>query len=286
MNTANNDYEHANLFSRMVGIVSDEELELLKGKRIAVPGAGGVGFTHAETLVRMGVGAVHIADFDIFGPENMNRQFGATVSTVGQEKAVVLNNRLHDINPNINTKVFDGIKEQNVDEFLEGVDLVCDAMDYFVIEPRILMYRRARELGIPVIVSGPVGFGASLHVFSPDGMPFEEFFNLKPEQSTDEKLVNFGKGLTPSNLYLNYQDSANLDFEAKKVASLSCSCLLASTLTGSASLLQLLGKQSFKSVPYCYQLDLRAFKFEKIYLTQGVASLVKQQQEKEEPVGA
>jgi molybdopterin/thiamine biosynthesis adenylyltransferase len=276
MNTNSKEYEHGNLFSRMVGIVSTEELELLKTKRIAVPGAGGVGFTHAETLVRMGVGAVNIADFDIFGPENMNRQFGATVSTIGQEKAVVLDNRLHDINPNIYTKVFDGIKKENVDDFLEGVDLVCDAMDYFVIEPRILMYRRARELGIPVIVSGPVGFGASLHVFSPDSMSFEEFFNINPEQSTDEKLKNFGMGLTPSNLYLNYQDTANLDFEAKKVASLSCSCLLASTLTGSSSLLQLLGKQSFKSAPYCYQLDLRAFKFEEVYLPLGVASLANQ----------
>lgn len=279
MDTNSQDYEHTNLFSRMIGIVSDEELKLLEGKRIAVPGAGGVGFTHAETLVRMGVGAINIADFDIFGPENMNRQFGATVSTVGQEKAVVLNNRLHDINPNIDTKVFSGIKEENIDEFLDGVDLVCDAMDYFVIEPRILMYRRARELGITVIVSGPVGFGASLHIFSPDGMTFEEFFKLTPEQSTDEKLLNFGKGLTPANLYLNYQSSANLDFEAKKVASLSCSCLLASTLTGSSSLLELLGKQSFKSVPHCYQLDLRAGKFEEVYLPKGVADLLEPQKE-------
>ena len=37
-------------------------------------------------------------------------------------------------------------------------------------------------------------------------------------------------------------------FKAQKVASISSSCLLASRLTGSASMLQLLGKQSFKSV--------------------------------------
>ncbi|WP_043994767.1 ThiF family adenylyltransferase [Moritella sp. PE36] len=268
-----NQHEHSILFSRMLGIVSEEELSILKNKKIAVPGAGGVGFTHAETLVRMGVGAVNIADFDTFGPENMNRQFGCTLSTIGKEKAKVLDERVKDINPSIKTKVFDGVSIENVDAFLDGVDLVCDAMDYFVIEPRIIMYKRARELGIPVIVSGPVGFGASLHVFDPEGMPFEEFFDLNPEDTTEEKLMKFGMGLTPSELYLDYQDSANLDFKAQKVASISSSCLLASTLTGSASILQLLGKQSFKSVPYCYQLDLRAFKFEEVLVEGGVACM-------------
>ncbi|MDD9177717.1 MULTISPECIES: ThiF family adenylyltransferase [Aliivibrio] len=267
------DYDHSLLFSRMLGIVSEEELKTLEGKKIAVPGAGGVGFTHAETLVRMGVGSVTIADFDTFGPENMNRQFGCTISTLGQEKADVLSRRLHDINPNVETKILTAISEDTIEEFLDGVDLVCDALDYFVIEPRMLMYRRARERGIPVIMSGPVGFGASLHLFTPEAMPFETFFNLQKNDTEQEKLVKFGNGLTPSSLYLNYQKSANLDFEAHKVASLSCSCLLASTLTGSSSVLQLLGKQSFKSAPYCYQLDLRAFKFEEVHLEHGVKSL-------------
>ncbi|PQJ62286.1 ThiF family adenylyltransferase [Photobacterium angustum] len=263
MNNTNN-YEHSLLFSRMLGIINEDELKVLENKKIAVPGAGGVGFTHAETLVRMGVGAINIADFDTFGPENMNRQFGCTISTIGQEKVSILNERLNDINPNIKTQTFEGISYENIDDFLDGVDLVCDAMDYFVIEPRILMYKRAREKGIPVIVSGPVGFGASLHVFSPDGMSFEEFFDLKASDTTDEKLLKFGIGLTPSELYLDYQPSACLNFNTKKVSSISSSCLLASSLTGSASLLQLLGSQSFKAVPYCYQLDLRSFKFEEV----------------------
>lgn len=269
-------FDHSLLFSRMLGIVTEEELATLATKRIAIPGAGGVGFTHGETLVRMGVGAVNISDFDTFAPENMNRQFGCTKQTIGHEKAKVLNERLKSINPAIKTNVFNGVKEENIDAFLDGVDLVCDAMDYFVIEPRILMYSEARKRGIPVIVSGPVAFGASLHVFDPNGMTFEEFFGLNPSDSVDEKLVKFGHGLTPSRFYLNYQDSANLDFETQKVASLSSSCLLASTLTGSSSLLQLLGKQSFKPVPYCYQMDLRAWKFEEVHLPEGVLGILKE----------
>ncbi len=68
-------YSRDIIYSRMIGLVSQEELDLLAVKTIAVPGCGGVGYTHAETLVRMGVGGVKIADFDTFGPENFNRQF-------------------------------------------------------------------------------------------------------------------------------------------------------------------------------------------------------------------
>lgn len=263
----NMEYDHSLLFSRMIGLVTEKELEVLRTKRVAIPGAGGVGFTHAETLARMGVGAINISDFDTFGPENINRQFGATMSTLGKKKSAVLNDRLHDINPSILTNVSNGIAEDSVDEFLDGVDLVCDAMDYFVIEPRILMYRKAREMGIPVIVSGPVCFGASLHLFSPSEMSFDQFFDLKDSDTNADLMTKFGSGLLPTKLYAGYQDSACLDFSNKKVASLSCSCLLASALTGSAAIMQLLGKQSFKYAPYCYQLDLRAWKMEEICVT-------------------
>lgn len=263
------------LFSRMLGIVTDAELDLLATKTIAVPGCGGVGYTHAETLVRMGVGGVKIADFDTFGPENFNRQFGATVETLGRPKVEVLSERLLSINPDLRLECFDGVSEDTVDRFLDGVDVVCDAMDYFVIRPRILMYELARQKGIPVVVSGPVGFGATHQYFAPDSMSFVEYFDLDdPDMSEDDMLRNFGIGLTPCQLQDAYLTDQTLDFDARKVASVSSACLLATTLSTTTAFHLLLDRPlAIKPVPYVYAIDYVAGQFEERLVTEGVRGL-------------
>ncbi|GIT84867.1 hypothetical protein DSM16313_26490 [Acinetobacter seohaensis] len=269
-----NKYAREVIYSRMIGLVSEEELRILADKTIAVPGCGGVGYTHAETLVRMGVGGIKIADFDTFGPENFNRQFGATIHTVDKKKADVLRERLLSINPALRIEQYNGVNEENVDAFLKNVDVLCDAMDYFVIEPRVLMYKKARELGIPAVVSCPIGFGGTLHHFHPDSMSFEDYFAITSDMTETEKLINFGIGLDPLHLHRAYLESPKLDFEERKVASLSSACLLATTLTSTFTLAKLLNREMFfKPVPYVYQIDYMAGKFEEVYVNNGVNDL-------------
>lgn len=269
-----NKYAREVIYSRMIGLVSEEELRILADKTIAVPGCGGVGYTHAETLVRMGVGGIKIADFDTFGPENFNRQFGATIHTVDKKKADVLRERLLSINPALRIEQYNGVNEENIDAFLKNVDVLCDAMDYFVIEPRVLMYKKARELGIPAVVSCPIGFGGTLHHFHPDSMSFEDYFAITSDMTETEKLINFGIGLDPLHLHRAYLESPKLDFEERKVASLSSACLLATTLTSTFTLAKLLNREMFfKPVPYVYQIDYMAGKFEEVYVNNGVNDL-------------
>lgn len=269
-----NKYAREVIYSRMIGLVSEEELRVLANKTIAVPGCGGVGYTHAEALVRMGVGGIKIADFDTFGPENFNRQFGATTHTVDKKKADVLRERLLSINPALRIEQYDGVNEDNVDAFLKNVDVLCDAMDYFVIEPRILMYKKARELKIPAVVSCPIGFGGTLHHFHPESMSFEEYFAITPDMTETEKLINFGIGLDPLHLHRTYLENPKLDFEERKVASLSSACLLATTLTSTFTLAKLLNREMFfKPVPYVYQIDYMAGKFEEVHVSNGVMDL-------------
>ena len=258
-------YQRDVLFSRMVGLVSEDDLKSLEYKRVAVPGCGGTGFTYAECLIRMGVGAINIADADTFGPENMNRQFGCTIQTIGRKKSDVLAERLKSINPAVQVNAYSYIGPENIDDYLHGVDVVCDTLDFFVIRPRRLLYRKAREIGIPVLICCPVAFGVTAHIFEPDGTPFDEYFGISDDQSDTEQLRRFGKGLTPSELYRVYADSPSLDFETKKVASLSASCLMATSWGSTIALMKLLGiKSQFRAVPYCYQFDIRAARFEEV----------------------
>ena len=75
---------------RRAGLLSEEEQRRLEGSRVAVAGAGGVGGIHLLTLARLGIGKFAVADPDVFESVNINRQFGATVRTLGRNKAQVL----------------------------------------------------------------------------------------------------------------------------------------------------------------------------------------------------
>src|SRR6266545_3250832 len=103
-------YEQA--FSRNIGWVTAAEQAVLRGKRVAVAGLGGVGGSHLLTLARLGIGAFHIADFDTFELPNFNRQTGALISTLGRPKVKVLAEMAKDINPEVDIQIFpDGVSE-------------------------------------------------------------------------------------------------------------------------------------------------------------------------------
>ena len=63
-------YEEA--FSRNIGWITKAEQQILRKKRIAIAGMGGVGGVHLLTLARLGIGAFHIADLDVFETVNID----------------------------------------------------------------------------------------------------------------------------------------------------------------------------------------------------------------------
>lgn len=78
-------FDYGIAFSRTLGWITGDEAQ----KRVAVAGLGGVGGHYCEVLARLGIGAFTVADFDRFGIENMNRQAGASMETIGEPKADV-----------------------------------------------------------------------------------------------------------------------------------------------------------------------------------------------------
>ena len=104
-------YEKA--FARNIGWVAMHEQEILRHKRIAIAGMGGVGGVHLLTLARLGIGQFNIADFETFDIANFNRQAGATVSTLGQPKIEVMSRQALDINPEIQLRSFAPARTRN-----------------------------------------------------------------------------------------------------------------------------------------------------------------------------
>jgi len=142
-------------------LLGKEVLELLRSKRIAVVGLGGVGAYAAEMLARAGVGSMIIIDSDIINPSNKNRQLLALDSTMGMAKTEVMAKRLKDINPQIEIKIINEfLSEDNVSDLLSTrpLDYIVDAID--TLSPKISLIQYALSSQIPIVSS--MGAGAKL----------------------------------------------------------------------------------------------------------------------------
>ncbi len=86
-------------------ILGPDEMNRLKSAHVLIVGLGGIGSFAAEFIARAGVGTMTIVDGDAFDITNKNRQLTALDSTIGRNKAVVLAERIKDINPDIQLHV-------------------------------------------------------------------------------------------------------------------------------------------------------------------------------------
>ncbi len=150
-------------------------VEHLAQKKIAVAGCGGIGGGMALTMCRLGIGSFNLADPADFDPPDMNRQWGATGSSMGRNKAEVYRELILDINPDAQVRVFNqGLTIDNQYEFLSDADILVDCLDASVpYELRETMHQKARDLGIFSVVAPILGFGCFAICSSPEGMDME-----------------------------------------------------------------------------------------------------------------
>ena len=139
--------------SRTAILLGDEGVLRLKSSSVLVVGLGGVGSWAAEMICRVGVGRMTIADGDTVHATNRNRQLPAMVSTEGEPKALVMADRLRDINPAIElTVINEYIRDERMIEVLGGgYDYVVDAID--TLSPKLFLLYHSVMMKIPVVSS-------------------------------------------------------------------------------------------------------------------------------------
>lgn len=248
------DYEEA--FSRNIGWVTKEEQLELKNKCVAIGGLGGVGGSHLIVLARLGIGNFKISDLDEFELANFNRQYGASMSTIGKTKVDIMLQTVSDINPEANIEHFDhGISMENIDAFLDGVDIYVDSLDIFALEIRRAVFARCYEMGIPTITAAPMGMGTAFLVFMPGKMSFEEYFCLDG-YSFEDQIIKFIIGVSPKMLQRHYLiERASVNFLKKKVPSTPMGIELAAGVACSNVLKILLNRGSIINAPWGLHFD-------------------------------
>ncbi|MFE0747838.1 Rv1355c family protein [Gordonia sp. NPDC058843] len=162
--------------------------------RIGVVGLS-VGHAISLTIALEGLaGELRLADFDELELTNMNR-IPATLMDIHDNKAVIAARRIAEIDPYLTTVIHsDGITTENIDEFLDGLDLVVEECDSF--DVKVLVRQKCRSRGIPVLME--TSDGGTLDVERFDLEPDRPLFHGLAGDLRVEDLVGLDRAaLTP-----------------------------------------------------------------------------------------
>lgn len=134
----------------------------LTNAKVAIAGLGGLGSNIAMQLARIGVGHLHLIDFDKVDISNLNRQH-YFIRHLGNLKTKALAEQIQELNPYIKLTL-DTVKvnEDNIHALFKEDDYICEAFD--VPECKAMLVNKVLEL-FPdkYLVSGigMAGFGYS-----------------------------------------------------------------------------------------------------------------------------
>lgn len=141
-----------NWLERTELLISPTQIEKLKNTHVLIVGLGGIGSFAAEFIARAGVGTITLIDGDVFDITNKNRQLTALDSTIGRNKAVVLAERLKDINADINLNIVEEfVLPERVWTLLEEYkpNYVMDCIDS--VTPKLEWIIACRRLKVKII---------------------------------------------------------------------------------------------------------------------------------------
>lgn len=136
---------------RTEALLGKEALELLRSKKVAIFGIGGVGGFLFEALVRTGVGEIHVYDCDTVEESNLNRQILYLRSDIGRRKVDVAVERVSLIRNDVHvvphflrvgTETEDSVADEKFDLLLDAIDDV---------EGKLSLMEVAEKTSAPVI---------------------------------------------------------------------------------------------------------------------------------------
>jgi len=144
-------------YSRQIRLFGEDGQEKLKRTSVFIAGAGGLGSAVSIYMAAGGFGKIRIVDCDSVELSNLNRQILHANADVGRPKAKSAFETLTGINPEIEVEALvETISQDNIDQLLQGCDLIMDAMDNFPI--RYLLNRTALRRKIPLFHGAISGY--------------------------------------------------------------------------------------------------------------------------------
>jgi adenylyltransferase/sulfurtransferase len=152
----------------------------LKGARVLIVGAGGLGSPLALYLAAAGVGTLGLVDFDVVDVSNLQRQVLHGTADVGRPKLESARERIADLNPHVRVDGYETrLTRENALEIVGDHDLVVDGTDNFA--TRYLVNDACVLLGRPNVYGSIFRFEGQASVFATaDGPCYRCLFREPP----------------------------------------------------------------------------------------------------------
>ncbi len=156
----------------------------LRGARVLVIGAGGLGAPLLQYLAAAGLGTLGIVDDDDVSLSNLQRQVIHGVAEIGQPKVESAAGAIARLNPNVTVKTHRlRIDADNARGLVGGYDIVADGSDNFA--TRYIVSDACFHEKKPLVTAAVGGFDASLTTLRPfetdgDGRPNPTYRCLFP----------------------------------------------------------------------------------------------------------
>jgi len=142
----------------------------LKGSRVLLVGAGGLGSPLGLYLAAAGVGHIGMVDFDLVDLTNLHRQVIHGTKDLGRAKLDSARDRIADVNPHVHVETYDTrLTSQNALEIIHGYDAVVDGTDNF--PTRYLVNDACVLSGIPNVYGSIFRFEGQVSVFATEDGP-------------------------------------------------------------------------------------------------------------------
>ena len=150
--------------------VGREGQERLRGARVLLVGAGGLGSPAALYLAAAGVGTLGIVDPDVVDATNLQRQILHGTAGVGAPKVDSARMRLLDVNPHVHVETGElRLASDNALEIVSRFDVVVDGSDNF--PTRYLVNDACVLAGRPNVYGSVYRWEGQLAVFATEGGP-------------------------------------------------------------------------------------------------------------------
>jgi molybdopterin/thiamine biosynthesis adenylyltransferase/rhodanese-related sulfurtransferase len=142
----------------------------LKGAKVLLIGAGGLGSPLSLYLAAAGVGQIGLVDFDIVDQSNLQRQIIYSTRDVGCPKLEAAKQRIAEINPNIQVDTYETrLNSGNALGIMQSYDVVVDGTDNF--PTRYLVNDSCVLLGKPNVYGSIFRFEGQVSVFNHNSGP-------------------------------------------------------------------------------------------------------------------
>ncbi|RWR82429.1 SUMO-activating enzyme subunit 2 isoform X1 [Cinnamomum micranthum f. kanehirae] len=136
----------------------DSQKQAIKGAKVLMVGAGGIGCELLKTLALSGFEDIHIIDMDTIEVSNLNRQFLFRQWHVGQSKAKVARDAVLKFRPHINIMSYHAnVKDPDFSiDFFKQFNVVLNGLDN--LDARRHVNRICLAANVPLVESGTTGF--------------------------------------------------------------------------------------------------------------------------------